>query len=98
MTSEHRHRADRPPPEFDKGTLARTPIGLYGPGHKPARSAESLRVPAPCQIPAHSPPSPRIRAPREERHSTRLRSPSDAGKADIACRLKDGPSPPVTGC
>src|SRR5262249_5764804 len=26
----HRHPADRPAPEFDKGTLARTLIGLYG--------------------------------------------------------------------
>jgi hypothetical protein len=29
-------------------------------------------------------PSPRIRAPREERHGTRLRSPANAGKADHA--------------
>src|SRR5208282_4710507 len=40
-------------------------------GHKPARSAASLRVLAPCQIPALA----------RERHRTRLRPPADAGKA-----------------
>ena len=40
-------------PEFDKGTLARTLIGPCG-QVRPARSAASLRAPAPCQIPALS--------------------------------------------
>jgi hypothetical protein len=30
MTGRYRHQGDRAAPEFDKGTLARTPIGLYG--------------------------------------------------------------------
>ena len=30
MTGGYQRQADRPAPEFDKGTLARTLIGLYG--------------------------------------------------------------------
>src|SRR5206468_2936851 len=73
MTGGYRHRPDRPAPEFDKGTLARTLIGLYGQVTSLPDRPESLRVLAPCQIPALSALSPR----------THLRSPADAGKADI---------------
>ena len=47
-----------PAPGFDKGTLARTLIGLCGQvASLPDRPA-SLRVLAPCQIPEPSAPSP----------------------------------------
>src|SRR6266516_4802842 len=76
MTGGYRHRPDRPAPEFDKGTLARTLIGLYGQVTSLPNRPESLRVLAPCQIPALSALSPR----------THLRSPADAGKAEIIAR------------
>ena len=61
MTDGHRHRADRPAPEFDKGTLARTLIGPYGQVTGLTDRRESLRALAPCQIPAPSALSPRTR-------------------------------------
>src|SRR6266516_4759511 len=85
MTGGYRHRPDRPAPEFDKGTLARTLIGLYGQVTSLPDRPESLRVLAPCQIPALSALSPR----------THLRSPADAGKADIACPATVELSPSV---
>src|SRR6266516_4260238 len=82
MTGGYRHRPDRPAPEFDKGTLARTLIGLYGQVTSLPNRPESLRVLTPCQIPALSALSPR----------THLRSPADAGKADTVVKRQTGPA------
>jgi hypothetical protein len=87
-TDGYRHQADRPAPEFDKGTLARTLIGLYGQVTSLPNRPGSLRVLAPCQIPALLVLSP----------GTHLRSPADAGKADTVCHVPDGADGGVCGC
>jgi hypothetical protein len=78
------HRADRPPRNLTRepsrgpssGSTGRSqacPIGGKPTGPRPLSNS--------CTLSA----VPRIRAHREERHRTRLRSPANAGKADIAC-------------
>jgi len=53
-----RRAAAGPSPGFDKGTLARTLIGPCGQVASLPDRPESLRVLAPCQIPAQPAPSP----------------------------------------
>jgi hypothetical protein len=85
-----RYQADRPPRNLTRepsrgpssGSTGRSqacPIGGKPTGPRPLSNSCTLSAVAP-----HS-------GPREERHRTRLRSPADAGKADIACRSGRGP-------
>src|SRR6516164_367098 len=71
--------ADRPPRNLTREPSRGPLIGLHGQVTSLPDRPESLRVLAPCQIPALLALSPSALGPR-----TLLRSPADAGKADIA--------------